>query len=389
MKLPDEVRQWLVKRYASQHRQWLAADDATTWPLQIALGLPTEAAALRQPEAVRHWADSWRAWRGPGQLEWIERRWKVLGPQQLPQTLIVADAAQAASLTGEAERWQRAAARHPLLVNRWPPLAALVPRLFDMLADYADTDFQRLQDLLAWLLAHPASGLYPRQLPLAGMDSKWLEPRIGMVALMLTTIRQTPAIGANAASPHAQCGLKRPPATVRLRVLDATLRAQIGGLDDISAPLETLAKLAWQPRNVLIVENLQTGLALQDLPGTVALMGLGYAVDALAPLDWIKQAACWYWGDIDTHGLVILHQARMQLPHLQSLMMDEAMLRRHASLWTQEASQATASALPGLTPAEHAVYDALRLNHWGQSLRLEQERIAWDAAWTTLCATIN
>ncbi len=205
----------------------------------------------------------------------------------------------------------------------------MLPRLFDMLADYAELDFQRLQDLLAWLLAHPASGLYPRQLPLAGMDSKWLEPRIGLVALMLAAIRNT---AAETASPHAQCGLKRPPASVRLRVLGPALRAQIGGLDDISAPLETLAALAWQPRHVLIVENLQTGLALQDLPGTVALMGLGYAVDALAPLQWIKQAACWYWDDIDTHGLVILHQARLQWPQLQSLMMDEATLQRHASL---------------------------------------------------------
>ncbi len=55
-------------------------------------------------------------------------------------------------------------------------------------------------------------------------------------------------------------------ATVRLRVLDPILRAQVGGLDDINAPLEMLAARPWQPRHMLIVENLQTGLALQDLP---------------------------------------------------------------------------------------------------------------------------
>jgi len=377
VKLPDEVRGWLAKRYASQHRHWLAAGDAEIWPLRIALGMPTETVAMRQPAAVREWSERWRAWTGPGELEWTERRWKVLGQQRLPQALLISGPAQAASLAGELERWQRAAGRAPALTDRWPSLAPLLPRLFDMLADFADADFQRLQDLLAWLLAHPDSGLYPRQLPLAGMDSKWLEPRLGLVALMLSTIRQRPADGA---STHALCGLKRPPATLRMRVLDPALRAHLGGLTDISAPVETLAGLTWQPATVLIVENLQTGLALQDLNGTVALMGLGYAVDALGSLPWLRQARCVYWGDIDTHGYVILHQARALLPHLASVMMDEATLQRYNGLWTAEASQASACMLAGLTPAEHTVYDGLRSQRWGQAVRLEQERIAWDDA---------
>lgn len=386
MKLPDEVRGWLAKRYASQHRQWLAADEAEVWPLRIPLGLPTEAGALRQPAAVRDWSEQWRAWSGPGELEWTERRWKILGQQRLPQTLLINDPAQAASLAGEPDRWQRAAARAPALLQRWPALAPLLPRLFDMLADFAEVDFQRLQDLLAWLIAQPASGLYPRQLPLAGMDSKWLEPRIGLVALMLSAILQLPASGLSA---HALCGLKRPPATLRMRVLDPLLRAQIGGLADISAPVETLADLQWQPATVLIVENLQTGLALQDLPGTVSFMGLGYAVDALAALPWLRQARCVYWGDIDTHGYAILHQARTLLPQLVSVMMDQATLLRYASLWTMEASQATAEALPGLTADEYAVYSGLRSQRWGQALRLEQERIAWDDAWQALSAALS
>ncbi|MYM85181.1 hypothetical protein GTP44_24975 [Duganella sp. FT50W] len=386
MKLPDEVRGWLAKRYASQHRQWLAAGDTAGWPLRIPLGLPTEAAALRQPSAVRDWSAQWRAWAGPGELAWTERHWKVLGLQRLPQTLLISDPAQAASLAGELDRWQRAAGRAPALRHRWPALAPLLPRLFDMLADFADADFQRLQTLLAWLIAQPASGLYPRQLPLAGMDSKWLEPRIGLVALMLSAILQLPADGVSA---HALCGLKRPPATLRLRVLDPALRAHIGGLADISAPVETLADLQWRPATVIIVENLQTGLALQDLPGTVAFMGLGYAVDALASLPWLRQARCVYWGDIDTHGYAILHQARTLLPQLVSVMMDDVTLLRYASLWTTEASQASAEALPGLTADEQVVYTGLRSQRWGQMLRLEQERIAWNDAWQALSAAVN
>jgi hypothetical protein len=59
-----------------------------------------------------------------------------------------------------------------------------------------------------------------------------------------------------------------------MRVLDGELRSYLGGLGDISTPLEHLAGLALPVSHVLIVENLQTGLAIEDLPGTVVLTRL-------------------------------------------------------------------------------------------------------------------
>lgn len=395
MKLPDEVRQWLARRYASLHRQWLleALDTppGQPWQLAITLGIPTEAAALPQPQAVRAWADAWRHWRGPGQLAWVERRWKILGAQQLPATLLLDDLDAAAGWIGERERWQRALARSRHLLRRWPALRTTLARLFDTLADYADADFQRLQDVLDWLHSHDATGLYPRQLPLAGMDSKWFEARSGVLALLLGALRgeaetETVAAGNDI---HALTGLRRPPATVRLRILDPALRATVGGLGDLAAPLGMVAALPWQPAVVLIVENLQTGLALQDLPGAVAVMGLGYAVGHLAGVPWLAQARCLYWGDIDTHGYAILQRARQAIPHLESVLMDTGTLLRFAPLWAQEATPAAAGALSALTADEQAVYDGLRSHRWGQAVRLEQERIAWDMAWQALLISLR
>jgi hypothetical protein len=51
------------------------------------------------------------------------------------------------------------------------------------------------------------------------------------------------------------------------------LTGVIGGMGDISAPVQSLAGIPWQPSTVIIVENLQTGLALEDIPGAVAFMG--------------------------------------------------------------------------------------------------------------------
>ena len=381
MKLPADVRQWVARRFEANHRDWLAdAGGAPHWPLDIALGLPTEASALRQVDAVRAWAGAWRGWQGAGELRWAERRWKILGTQRLPATLTLHNAEQAAAWIGERERWSRAVRRRQALAARWPLLAQRLPRLFAVLADYADADFQRLTDMLAWIEANPRSGLYPRQLPVPGLDSKWLEARKGVLLELVACLRGQPAGGADF---YALCGLKRPPPQLRMRVLDPALRARLGGLGDITAPLDELARLDLKPALVLIVENLQTGLALADLPGALVFMALGYGVDLLAQLPWLAGAPCLYWGDIDTHGFAILSRARRHLPQLDSILMDQATLLRFKPFWTDEKTPCTA-ALDLLTPPEQELYCALKQQRWGQNLRLEQERIAWDVAWPAL-----
>ncbi|MBC7858148.1 MAG: hypothetical protein H7Z39_05075, partial [Burkholderiaceae bacterium] len=225
MKLPTDVQQLLARRFDGRHRAWLAgADPDGQWPLTIALGTPTEQAALRQVDAVRAWADAWRAWRGAGELRWTERRWKILGAQSLPEALVLRDPEQVSMWIGEIDRWRRAAERFQLVAARWPALAGRQPRLFGVLADYADADFERLLDLLAWLLAHPDSGLYARQIPLAGIDSKWLETRTGVLAELVAGVTGGPADGADF---HALCGLRRPAAQIRMRILDPALRARL------------------------------------------------------------------------------------------------------------------------------------------------------------------
>lgn len=378
MKLPDEVRSLLQRRYAGKHRAWLAgAEDGAAWPLKIALGVPSEQEALRQPGVVRAWAGAWHDWRGNGTVEWTERRWRVLGTQRLPKCLVLHNADQVCGWIGETARWSRAGLRHGALVQRWPQLAAHLPGFFDVLADYSEADMARLADVLAWLEANPDSGLYPRQLPVAGMDTKWLEPRQKLIGNLFAALRGSDHGDSDF---HAICGLRPRPVTARMRFLDPALRAQLRGLGDVTAPVADLANLGLAPRALVIVENLQSGLALPDLPGTVALMGLGYAVDVVSQIPWLRGVPGIYWGDIDTHGFIMLHRARAHLPQLASVLMDEATMRHFAALWTEEASPCTAQALDLLTPAEAAVFAALRDNAWGHQLRLEQERIPWPYA---------
>ena len=82
---------------------------------------------------------------------------------------------------GESARWGRAQSRYRTLTARWPVLAQQLPRYFDVLADYGDADFRRLAEVLDWIANHPQSDLYPRQLPVSGLDSKWLDGRKGLL----------------------------------------------------------------------------------------------------------------------------------------------------------------------------------------------------------------
>jgi hypothetical protein len=385
LKLPADVHQLVRRRYDSRHRDWLESrSDETSWPWEIPLGIPGEQSAAAQLDAVRAWVRAWQAWTGTGTLEWTERRWRTLGTQTLPEQLRFDDPRQVASWLNEIERWDRACCRHGALIQRWPVLVGRLSKFFNVLADYPDADFGRLIAALDWLEQHPASSLYLRQLPIPGLDTKWIEARKGVLSELLCHI-----IGhsGNAGDFYSMCGLRRPPFQLRMRLLDPALRARVGGISDLSLSADELVQLDIRPARVLVVENLQTGLALADLPGTAAFMGLGYGVDALARLPWIHD--CIYWGDVDTHGFSILSRARACLPSVRSILMDEQTLLSHRPLWSHEENPHGALELPLLTMEEAALYRSLKGNAWGNNVRLEQERISWNVAWKVLLGVLN
>jgi len=375
---PEAARDFLVIRFNNQHQTWLA--DGGSWPLEVSLGAPTEKDIAENPGAVRSWASAWQSRTGPGEVAFEERQFARFGKHRLPVRLTFSNAGQVAAAVDEARRWSTAVERYKRMLSRWPSLgqgSALASR-FDVLADYSDEDFERLMSLLMWLELHPKSCLYLRQLPVEGLDTKWLEKRTGLVATLLRGLRV--AVSHDESDFHELCGLRKPAHRVRVRILCPSMRALVGGLCDMEAPAGELASLPIAPRAVVIVENLETGLALPDLPGVAVVMRLGNAVSVLGMLPWLQDADVVYWGDIDTHGFAILDRARRAVPHLRSLLMDETTLLSHRALWAQETAQCPDVPLKALTAEERSCYDKLRAHTWGQRVRLEQERLGWAEA---------
>lgn len=382
---PDAARDFLVRRFNNQHQVWLAG--VGTWPLQINLGVPTEKDATEDTSVVRAWVSSWASWRSVGEVSREVRKWARLGAQELPVTLTVSNAEDVAVLVGQTPRWTRAKARYAHMIERWPQLAesGILAARFNVLADYSDVDFSRLIALLDWLILNPASNVYLRQLPIEGLDTKWAEQRIGVITGLLKDIKQEKGDG----NFHAICGLLRPPHRVRIRLLCPELRRLVGGLHDFEAPVEGIAALEIRPTAAVIVENLDTGMSLPDIAGTVVILKLGNAVSALGSIPWLQGINAIYWGDIDTHGFAILDRARKALPLLRSVLMDESTTLRYQNLWGAEPVQTSNLALEYLAEHELAVYVALKSNVWGSKVRLEQERLPWESCLDALHAALS
>ena len=367
LQFPDTVYATLSKRFHRQRSHWLC--DQGIWPLSINLGLPKEQDAARGTELIRAWITAWENWRGNGEIIWCDRQWRHLGTQWLPSCLLFANPTAVADYIGEGTAWRRAYERYQALSAHWPELARALTQYFMVLANYSATEIAKLRAVLNWLIENPNSNLYPRQLPIVGVDSKWLEEHKTLIDSLLIAI-----LGKS-------ISLRPFPQLLRLRLLDPSLRQHFGGLSDITVPLEELSKLDLSLQQIYIVENLQTGLAFADLKNSVVIMGLGYHVNSLGQLPWLMDAQCLYWGDLDTHGFAILNRARTYLPHLRSILMDEDTLHQHAALWVTEKKQHTAEQLPLLTATEQILYQKLKTNYWGINIRLEQERILWNYAW--------
>lgn len=378
---PEAARDFLVRRFRNQHQSWLMGEG--TWPLTVNLGIPTEKDIAEDAAAVRAWASAWQSRTEPGEVVFEDRQFARLGRHRLPVSLSMENAGAVAKAVGESRRWEIARDRYRQMVIRWPVMAQhkTLASWFDVLADYSSEDFKRLVMLLAWLEANPKSDFYLRQLPVEGLDTKWLERRTSLVADLLRSLREV--IDDNG-DVYRLFGLRKPEHRIRLRILCPTLRQGVGGLSDIEAPVAELAALPIVPKIVVVVENLATGLALPDLPGTVAIMRLGNAVSALEMLRWLPEKGVMYWGDIDTHGFAILDRARRVVPQLQSILMDEEMLLSHRPYWGREPSQCPDISLDVLTESERSVYNNLRANRWEVCVRLEQERLNWGAAMETL-----
>lgn len=374
-----EAQQRVGRLYERRFPEW-AVWGAESAVVDIPLHPPTQDHVLTDASGVRDWIQRWRSQErsfGDGaRISWESRQWANAGTQRLPVRLVLEAPQHAAAFISRSAHWKAArsrcaALRELLEARRRAPAATPVETIPDVLrrrmkkiAELDHNDYLRLRDSLTWVLENPEPGVYPRQMPIRGVDSKWLEKHSSLVEPLYA-----------AATGTSSLGLLAPPAMVRIRALDAALAP--GGLRDIAAPADQLSRLAWEPRGVVMVENLQTLLALPELDGVVAIHSAGYAARKLTDISWLSETRIIYWGDLDVDGFRILSMVRSSFDRVQSVLMDRSTLTAHLDLSGPDRRDAPRGLPEHLTAAERDAFSALA-DHG--HVRLEQERIPWQYA---------
>lgn len=398
---PDHVLQMLRSRFEDDYPDW--ARGRGSWPMRISLKPPTTRERADNPVACHTWASNWRAYTGPGTVEYTNLRFPT-ATHSMPKTLRIDRPTHVAAATPETRQtWQQCGQRLTALQTAFSD--AVFDRIIRRITNLPDRDYQRLHDTVAWLRTNPTSGLLLRQLPIEGIDTKWLQRHRGLVLPLLgdgaepENVQPQDELGDDAGAGltsslrrrlHERLGLRVPPELIQTAALDPHLRAQVGGMRNFAASVDDLNQWSHHPRTVIILENKETGYAItDDLPGTVVLHGQGFNVADYARITWVRTSRVLYWGDIDAAGLQFVNDLRGYGITVDTVLMDTPTLTTYQHLATDGAGPQRTD-LPHLSPTEADLYTHLA-NHaasHGTWLLLEQERIPWESAYQMLLTAL-
>ena len=380
---PDDIRGRLQREWDKGRILSAMLGGEAVFPLRIPLRKPDTQELTEHFDAVRLWIATLSAMdkeqTGTGYcLEWREFAHRQLGRNRIPVIAVIENEQDGLALIGrqlEASRFRELAAT---IANTFPTLAPWLLRHPLKVIDQAES-WPSLLAVLNWVMHHPNSNIYLRQIDVPGVDTKFIERHRGLLSDLLDRVLPPEVIHAQhsgAKGFEQRYGFKRKPVQVRIRFLDRKFSIQ--GLCDVSVTSDEFARMALPIKRVFVTENEINYLSFPDVTDGLMLFGGGYGFDHLAQADWLRQKEIFYWGDIDTHGFAILDQLRSQFPSAHSIMMDRATLLEHQIFWGNE-DDPTSRQLSRLQSEEAMLYDDLRFDRIAPALRLEQERIGF--AW--------
>jgi hypothetical protein len=359
----------------------------STFPRRLVLKVPTSTEITDRFDDVRAWIAELRA-AEHCRIDMRGFTHRVFGGNAVPQAVWVDHIEDAFAMINKA----REAARFQSLLEstqtRQPALLVWLAKRPLRALELTD-EWDRLLDVVTWVLRHPRPNIYLRQVDIPGVHSKFIESHTSVLAeLLILAVPHTEsdAAGAGSAQFASRYGFRDKPMRIRFRELDDKLGILRGAPNaDIALDAESFARLDIRAVQVFITENETNFLAFPDVPNSVVIFGAGYGWDALAAAHWLRRCTVFYWGDIDTHGFAILDQLRGRFEHVESLLMDRATLLAHEAVWGAERDQVVHD-LPRLNEVERSLFDDLRDNRIRPGLRLEQELVTFGWLKTALGA---
>lgn len=378
-----EIKAKCQKYWQAQHIQRSVLFHADPFPLvmskirftarELSEGFPRIREELQQLQAES------KTQKGFGYtLHYQSIQHRQLGRQNVPYAVVFETLQDFLKWTGLNETYRSFCNSAQMILQSAPALLPWLQEHTDKVLEFKD-HWPQLLAVAFFLEAHPRPNCYLRELPIPGIDSKFIEQHQSILRDILNELLAPEYINTEVQNLQnhgfeRRYGFKYPEPLIRFRILDTALFHY--SMSDISLPLSEFRKAALPCENIIITENKTNGLALPMTEGTIVIFGLGYGIQSLAGIPWLQNKALYYWGDIDTHGFAMLSQLRAYYPQVKNLFMDEVTLHACKSMAVEEAlGQRCLANLPNLSEPEQALYQALRQNVHGNNIRIEQERI--------------
>lgn len=341
-------------------------------------------------DATRRWIDALVAAgkKNAFEIEFQEIVHRQLGRNRFPQAVVFDSDESLFKFIGKLGSVYRFDVLSELILGDFPELKPWLEKR-PLVALENDNNWPRLLAVLAFLKQTFRPGIYVRQLEVAEVDTKFIEKHKKLLSELLDMVLPEDAIDWGAAGVkkfEQRYGFLSKPAQVRFRVLDP--QHYISGLSDLQVPVAHFSNLNLNVDRVFITENEINGLAFPDVKGAIIIFGLGFGLDRLANIEWLNTKTLYYWGDIDTHGYVMLDQLRNYFPNVSSFLMDKETLMTHRSQWGKE-ERPSKRELHRLRDKEQEVYNLLVNDSLTERLRLEQEKISYDSIRTVLKQNIS
>lgn len=238
------------------------------------------------------------------------------------------------------------------------------------------SSLDKIISILSFFKNHPKPNLYIRELPIEGVDTKFIESNQKNLILLLDQILLKEYINENETNFEKRYYLKSKAILIRFRILDKTLNQNFPKeIFDLSIPIEEFQKLNFREETVFITENLINFLAFPKLKNSILILGGGYASSNLKYLKNISEKKIYYWGDMDSHGFQILSNLRFFFPQTQSIFMDKICYEMFQHLATND-NQKISSLPENLNSDEEKLFNYI--NSIEKANQLEQEKIPFE-----------
>lgn len=250
------------------------------------------------------------------------------------------------------------------------------PYLLDWCADnvkkltQAEPDWSRLLAVVSYFRENPKPGIPLRLLPIAGVDTKFVEQNNALLCALLDVAITDFITDKNAKTVARRLGLPELAPLVECAWNCPKLARFFHGCTRLAFAADELATLKLPIKKVVIIENracLQRYLIVPR-PAALVVFGSGFGATLIRHCARWQQLDIQYWGDMDAHGFAILSMVRDYFPRTHALGMNKAAWQANRDKVVTGKPYSGAEPA-NLTSEEHTLFTFVRTH----TLRLEQE----------------